>query len=78
MSYIWYGLATSLAYPSGEEGGNFLVQTIAFARLEEGGGTEPLCGLSTWLERFREDIKKTSLGSLVFNPLWVGGLRFVL
>jgi hypothetical protein len=30
----------SLAYPSGEEGGNFLVQMIStcFSRVEEGGG----------------------------------------
>ncbi len=25
----WYGLAVSLAYPSGEEGGSFLVQMIS-------------------------------------------------
>jgi hypothetical protein len=29
MSYICYGLATSLAYPSGEEGDNFLVLMIS-------------------------------------------------
>ncbi len=29
MSYILYGLAISLAYRSGEEGGNFLVQMIS-------------------------------------------------
>ncbi len=28
MSYIWYGLAISLAYPSGEERGNLLVQWL--------------------------------------------------
>jgi hypothetical protein len=32
MSLIWYGLAKSLAYPSGEEaeGGNFLIQMIFY------------------------------------------------
>jgi hypothetical protein len=29
MSQITYGLAAPLAYPSGEEGGNFLVQIIS-------------------------------------------------
>jgi DNA mismatch repair ATPase MutL len=29
MSEIWYGLAVSLAYPSGEERGNFLVQMVS-------------------------------------------------
>ncbi len=28
MPWIWYGLPQSFAYPSGEEGGNFLVQMI--------------------------------------------------
>ncbi len=40
ISYIWYGLAVSLAYPSGEEGGNFLVQMISTfpSPCVEGGG----------------------------------------
>ncbi len=39
MSYIWYGLAVSLAHPSEEEGGNFLVQIIStFPSPRVGGG----------------------------------------
>ncbi len=35
-----YGTEESLAYPSGEEGGNFLLQMIltSFPRVEEEGG----------------------------------------
>jgi hypothetical protein len=43
MSQIGYGLATSLAYPSGEEGGNFLIQMI---RVEEGGEGLAPCAFS--------------------------------
>ncbi len=40
----FYGLAISLAYPSGEEGGNLLVQKISTCRHEEGGGgRHPVC-----------------------------------
>jgi hypothetical protein len=42
MSQIWYGLALSLVYPSGDEGGNFLVQMIStclrYAYRKGGGG----------------------------------------
>jgi hypothetical protein len=36
-------LAVSLAYPSGKEGGNFLVQIFlpALLRVEKGGGSAP-------------------------------------
>ncbi len=40
MSWIWYDLAVSLAYPNVWRGGNFLVQKLflpAFPRAEEGG-----------------------------------------
>jgi hypothetical protein len=46
MSQIWYGLAKSLAYPSGEEGGSFLVQMIFTClrlHIEGGGGVGALC-----------------------------------
>ncbi len=46
MSQIVYGLAVSLAYPSGEDGGKFQVQMISTrlpSRRERGGGSAP-CG----------------------------------
>jgi hypothetical protein len=40
MSQIGYGLATSIAYPSGEEGDNFLLNYfyLPSLRVEKGGG----------------------------------------
>ncbi len=54
MSYIWYGMAVSLAYPSGNEGGNFILQMISTClRYDQrngggrgGSGSEP-CGPCT-------------------------------
>ncbi len=41
MSWLWYGLAVSLAYPSGEQRGvisSFKLFLPAFATLKDGGG----------------------------------------
>ncbi len=45
MSQILYGLATSLAYPSGEEGGNFLLNDLYLPslRVKEGGEVSSPC-----------------------------------
>ncbi len=45
MSQIWFGLATSLAYPGGEKRGNFLVQITFTCRrymYRKGGGVGTL------------------------------------
>ncbi len=42
MSYIWYSLAISLPYPSGEEVGNFLVLSAFATRRGRGRGRHPV------------------------------------
>ncbi len=37
ISKMWYGLTVSLACPSGEEGGNFLIQMTSLEYRIEGG-----------------------------------------
>jgi hypothetical protein len=50
MSLIWYGLDVSLAYPSGEGGGNFLVHMICTCLPSRGG--KGGVGVGTlWLRR---------------------------